>query len=543
MIQNHLPHLLLSLALPLTAGCGDGLRAEEQHAAEHGHEPELEPVSATVFGDDTLLFMEHPRLVRGEPARFLAHLSVLATGEPVRSGVVTLEVGPAALRVDAPKREGLFIPEDTFAEAGAFPARLTVAAEQVQETLDLGTMVVHEDRAAAARAAEAEDGGEPPNAVPFLMEQQWKVKLLLAEAEPRSLAKRLLVPAQVAAPEGAAALVSAPLGGHLLAPASGAFPRTGERVEAGQVLALVEPSLGAPDLAALQALDLEFDLKALEILRAIGDSQARLRFSEREVERLGSLREEGLSTQPQVDLAEQNLALARSEGEAAAGMKASLDALVESRGKRPGAPAPSRLPLTAPIAGTLAEVRHVQGESVGPHEPIFRLLDSSRLWVEGRVLEFDLPLVLGAAGATATFSALPGRRFELSPSDARGTPYVGQEVDPASRTVIVRYELDNPDAAVRAGMLAELAIATASVDAPVAVPSDAVLMDQGIPTAYVMLAGELFQKRELELGVKDGGWVEVQGGIEPGERVATRGAYLVRLAALSPASFGPGHAH
>lgn len=68
-------------------------------------------------------------------------------------------------------------------------------------------------------------------------------------------------------------------------------------------------------------------------------------------------------------------------------------------------------------------------------------------------------------------------------------------------------------------------------------------MDQGLPTALVMLEGELFQKRELELGVRDGTWVEVLRGIERGERVATRGAYMVKLAALSPASFGAGHAH
>jgi cobalt-zinc-cadmium efflux system membrane fusion protein len=59
----------------------------------------------------------------------------------------------------------------------------------------------------------------------------------------------------------------------------------------------------------------------------------------------------------------------------------------------------------------------------------------------------------------------------------------------------------------------------------------------------VMLEGELFQKRDLELGVKDGAWVEVLRGVEAGERVATRGAYIVKLAALSPASFGAGHAH
>jgi cobalt-zinc-cadmium efflux system membrane fusion protein len=58
-----------------------------------------------------------------------------------------------------------------------------------------------------------------------------------------------------------------------------------------------------------------------------------------------------------------------------------------------------------------------------------------------------------------------------------------------------------------------------------------------------MLAGELFQRRELELGVRDGERFEVLQGIAPGERVATRGVWVVKLAALSPTSFGAGHAH
>jgi len=64
-----------------------------------------------------------------------------------------------------------------------------------------------------------------------------------------------------------------------------------------------------------------------------------------------------------------------------------------------------------------------------------------------------------------------------------------------------------------------------------------------LATAYVMLEGELFQRRELELGLRDGDRVEVLQGIAAGERVATRGAWVVKLAALSPASFGAGHAH
>jgi multidrug efflux pump subunit AcrA (membrane-fusion protein) len=107
----------------------------------------------------------------------------------------------------------------------------------------------------------------------------------------------------------------------------------------------------------------------------------------------------------------------------------------------------------------------------------------------------------------------------------------------------VRYVLDNRAGTVRVGMAAQLDIALESVEAAVSIPHSAIVMDQGLPTAYVMLEGELFQRRELALGVRDGDHVEVRSGLSAGERVATRGAYLVRLAALAPAGFGHGHAH
>jgi RND family efflux transporter MFP subunit len=376
------------------------------------------------------------------------------------------------------------------------------------------------------------------------MEPQWKVRLLLAQAGRRTLSKRLIVPARAVAPEGMSAEVSPSVGGRLTAPSSGVLPRTGERVEAGQSLASVEPPLGAPEVAQLHALDLEFDLKVLEVLRATGEAEAKLRFAERERERIGKLREEGLSTSQQLDQADQNLALARTEIEAAGRMKESLDRLVASRGGAAGGKPSTlvRFPLEAPIAGTVVEVSGVSGGSVEPGEPVFRILEASRVWIEGRVSEFDVALISAAPAAVAQLAAFPARRFELH-GIRDGKPYLGQEVDPSSRTLLVRYELENSDGAVRPGMLAELHISTGEHEAAVAIPGEAVVMDQGLPTAYVMLEGELFQKRDLELGTKDGAWVEVVRGIEPGERVATRGAYIVKLAALSPASFGAGHAH
>ncbi len=543
-------HRSLVSALPFLAYLSivSGCKPSDSHPHEHEQPPgtaaELEPETKTVFGDRTLLFMEHPPLVRGTQARFLAHLTVSATGEPVRAGRVRLEIGSTVLVADAPKRDGLFVPEGMFTEPGTHRARLSVVSEQVEEALDLGEVHVYADAQSARQAASSAVEEPHPNEIPFLMEQQWRVKLLLAEASPQALSRRLTIPAVAMLPEGAAAIVSPPTSGRLHGPSSGRLPRTGERVEQGQLLGMIEPPLTASDVAQLQALSLDLDLKVLETARALSEAQARVRFAERERERLGQLREEGLSTKPQLDQAEQNLTVARSDGEAARAMKESLDRLIADRAARDqgAAPATVRLPLRAPIAGMIIATGHVEGESVTPDATLFRILDSSRLWIEGRASEFDLPQVRKTPTAHVSFPSMPGHRIELAEA-AVSSAYIAPTIDSASRTFVIRYEVPNPEGALKSGMLAQLALATDQVTAAVVIPAEAVIMEQGLPTAYVMLSGETFERRDLELGLRDGTQVEVRRGISPGERVATRGSYLIKLAALSPASFGAGHAH
>jgi biotin carboxyl carrier protein len=539
MIRNHVLDLLLiapSLALAASCSRSAGATASETSV-------ELEPASTTVFGERLLLFLEYPHLVRGEPARFLAHLSVLASGEPLRSGSVTLEIGSTRLAVDGPRREGLFVPEGSLPEPGKFLGRLIVKSEQAEEALDLGELTVHASGAEAARAEAAQAGAEPRDAVPFLMEQQWKVKLLLARAGPRSLTRWLNVPAQVRSPEGAEAVVTAPLAGRLLAAAAAGLPRTGDSVEAGQVLGFVEPPLGAADMAQLQALQLELELKSLEVVRALSEARTRLDYATREHDRIARLRESGLSTAQALDESVRNLEVARSDLEGARAAGESLERLRAARAGPAGEPAnpAGRFPLASPLRGTLVAVGRLQGQSVEPSDELFRILDPSRVWIEGRVSEFELHLVSESSSGAVTCAALPDARFAVG--GAEKPLRILPTIDPVSRTAGLRCEIPSEGGSIKPGMLAQLEIATARVEAVIALPLEAVVLDQGLPVAYVMLEGELFQKRDLELGLRDGEYVEVRKGIAAGERVAARGAYVIKLAALSPSSFGPGHAH
>ena len=101
----------------------------------------------------------------------------------------------------------------------------------------------------------------------------------------------------------------------------------------------------------------------------------------------------------------------------------------------------------------------------------------------------------------------------------------------------------NPQGLLRVGMFVDVFLETKVAKQAVVIPREAVVLENGLPVAFVLLDGETFQKRNLQLGIRDGDFVEVIAGIAEGERVVTRGAFFVRLALASPASFGEGHAH
>jgi cobalt-zinc-cadmium efflux system membrane fusion protein len=85
-------------------------------------------------------------------------------------------------------------------------------------------------------------------------------------------------------------------------------------------------------------------------------------------------------------------------------------------------------------------------------------------------------------------------------------------------------------------------LTNATTSSPV-VPSAAVVDDAGRPIVFVQREGESFERRAVTVGIRSGGLVQVTEGLKPGERVVTKGAYLVRLAALSTTVPAHGHVH
>lgn len=191
--------------------------------------------------------------------------------------------------------------------------------------------------------------------------------------------------------------------------------------------------------------------------------------------------------------------------------------------------------LKAPFAGTIVEAALVPGARVEAGAPLYRLVDLSTVWVAARVPESEVNRLSSAERAevrVANAPAVPGSLVTL-----------GSVLDPATRTAAALYAVPNPQGAFRLGMTAEVRALTGATPTGPVLPDSAIVDDNGRPIAYVQTGGERFERRPLELGVRQGGRVQVLSGVKAGERVVTEGGYELRLSTLSDAVPAHGHAH
>ncbi|MDQ3364745.1 MAG: efflux RND transporter periplasmic adaptor subunit, partial [Myxococcota bacterium] len=197
--------------------------------------------------------------------------------------------------------------------------------------------------------------------------------------------------------------------------------------------------------------------------------------------------------------------------------------------------------VRVPADGTLVALDVASGQGVEEGQGLFTVIDLARVWLVAKVFEADVPRVEHAPSAWFTIDGYE-QPFTVDASNGKLVT-VGRVVDPQTRTVPVIFEVDNTAGKLRIGNFARTVIATGAPRKALALPDTAIVEDGGRSVAYVMVEGEAFERRPLRLGIRSHGWTEVLEGVTAGERVVTRGAYEVKLAASSGAVPAHGHAH
>jgi Cu(I)/Ag(I) efflux system membrane fusion protein len=114
--------------------------------------------------------------------------------------------------------------------------------------------------------------------------------------------------------------------------------------------------------------------------------------------------------------------------------------------------ASARMPIVAPLCGVVVRKSVVEGQYVAEGDPLFEVADLSRVWIMAQVYEDQVALVQVGQPVEATVEAYPGETFKGK------VAFKDPALNPATRTLSVRYDLDNPDGRLQPGMFATVTI-------------------------------------------------------------------------------------
>jgi RND family efflux transporter MFP subunit len=515
--------LLLAAAL-FASGCGNGVhggRDAPTHAPAAQDADAVEPERYTHFSAETELFLETPRLVAGEEVRFAAHLTRLADFGPVTTGRLEVLLSGDLLpeerfTAEAPAVAGIFKPIVVPRHAGDRHLTLILDTGQTVLRHELGPVKVWPSAAAAARAAH-EGHDHHDEGIAFTKEQQWKVDFAVSEAARGSARASVSGNGVLRAHPDGEALLTAPAAGQVSA--AGAFPHVGLAVRRGQILAWLTPRLGG-----------EADYAGLEAAAAKARvAQAR---AQQETRRAEALFAQGA-------IAERRLQEARAEEQIAAAELAATTRRLGQYGSSKG----GGIPIRAPIGGVVADVRIAAGGYVQEGALLFHVADTRRLWLEVRVPESEAARLGQPGGVWFTVDG-EDTGYDYEAGKNAKLIAVGRVVDPVTRSVPVIFEFADAGGKLRLNQAVKARVRTAAEGSEaVLVPAAALQDENGVATVYVQTGGESFERRIVRPSARDGDRVEIRGGLAAGERVVTRGAYLVRLAASRTEASGHGHAH
>ncbi len=176
------------------------------------------------------------------------------------------------------------------------------------------------------------------------------------------------------------------------------------------------------------------------------------------------------------------------------------------------------------MSGQIEKRLFSKTERVDAGDSLFIVADPSSLWVSAEIREQEWSaLALGSGSVLkVTVPALGNATFDAK------VYYIGREVDRAGNSLPLIGELPNPDGKLRPGLFVQVQLAVGAREDALAVPEAAVQTNDGQTVVYIEQSSGKYRAQLVETGPSRGGWVEIRKGLSGGEKVVTRGAFLLK---------------
>jgi len=185
--------------------------------------------------------------------------------------------------------------------------------------------------------------------------------------------------------------------------------------------------------------------------------------------------------------------------------------------------------VLSPIAGTTVTRKVGPGQYVKPDsaDPLFTIADLSTVWLLADVYEADVPMIKVGQRIEVHVAAYPNEAFTAR------IAYVSPSVDPATHRVGLRSVVENSHRRLKPEMFASFRVVTNSETQSLAVPTSAIVREGDKTSVWVSQDRNHFTRRDVTIGIQQGGYVQILYGLQPGERVVSGGGLLIGNAASS----------
>ena len=180
-----------------------------------------------------------------------------------------------------------------------------------------------------------------------------------------------------------------------------------------------------------------------------------------------------------------------------------------------------RVTITAPTSGVVTELTAREGMTVMAGAPLFKINGLASVWINAEVPESQAAQVQPGSAIEARTAAFPGITFKGRVSA------ILPEINPATRTLKARIEVNNPKAQLVPGMFARISLTPTMGREVLLIPSTAVIQTGTRNVVMAALGEGRFMPVEVELGLETNGQTEIRKGLEAGQKVVVSGQFLV----------------
>ena len=180
------------------------------------------------------------------------------------------------------------------------------------------------------------------------------------------------------------------------------------------------------------------------------------------------------------------------------------------------------VPLRAPFNGRVIMRNITRGEVVEMEQKLFTVADLSDVWVVGNVPEKDVQFIRKDQKVDVIVSAYPHAIIS-------GTiTYIGDVLNPATRTMRLRVTVQNPGRLLKPEMFATVLVYASPTPDALTLPIEAVQNGPSGTVVFVQRGTNDFEVRTVKVGSEQGEVVTVLEGVSAGEQVVTKGSFVLK---------------